>query len=142
MPGSCVDTAQGQVLHTEVANDVAIQMTVASCDKRAAGSTMFCSAHGGGKRCQYPAGCSKGAAGSTMFCIAHGGGKRCHYPDGCKQCKRVNAQTNVDDRLPCWWQVVPSKLARLSSLSLSSRVCRVGGSQPVQQVMFCWWQRD
>jgi hypothetical protein len=53
------------------------------CDKGAIGSTMFCKAHGGGKRCQYPEGCDKSAKESTMFCIAHGGGNRCHYPDGC-----------------------------------------------------------
>jgi hypothetical protein len=45
---------------------------------------MFCKAHGGGKRCQYPAGCSKGADGRTMFCIAHGGGRHIamHAPGG------------------------------------------------------------
>jgi hypothetical protein len=43
----------------------------------------LCSAHGGGKRCQYPDGCGKGAERRALFCVAHGGGKRCQYPDGC-----------------------------------------------------------
>jgi hypothetical protein len=55
------------------------------CDKSAIGSTLFCRAHGGGKRCQYPNGCGKSAPGSTMFCIAHGGGKRCRFPEGCEK---------------------------------------------------------
>jgi hypothetical protein len=53
------------------------------CGKSAIGSTMFCLAHGGGKRCQFPEGCGKSAIGSTMLCAAHGGGKRCQYPEGC-----------------------------------------------------------
>jgi hypothetical protein len=35
---------------------------------------MFCTTHGGGKRCQYPEGCDKSARGSTMVCLARGGG--------------------------------------------------------------------
>jgi hypothetical protein len=31
------------------------------------GSTMFCKAHGGGKRCQYPEGCHKSAQRPTIF---------------------------------------------------------------------------
>ena len=34
---------------------------------------------GRAKRCQKE-GCAKGAQGTTLFCIAHGGGRRCKYP--------------------------------------------------------------
>ena len=50
------------------------------CKKGSQGNTEFCSAHGGGKRCEY-AGCDKGARSGTKLCKAHGGGKRCEYPD-------------------------------------------------------------
>jgi hypothetical protein len=33
--------------------------------------------HGGSKRYQYPDCCDKSAPGRTLFCAAHGGGKRC-----------------------------------------------------------------
>ncbi|THU51600.1 hypothetical protein C4D60_Mb06t32720 [Musa balbisiana] len=49
--------------------------------KGAQGSTMFCKAHGGGKRCSF-SGCAKGAEGSTPFCKGHGGGKRCSFQGG------------------------------------------------------------
>jgi hypothetical protein len=45
-------------------------------------STMFCAAHGGGKRYQYFEGCDKSARGLTVFCIAHGWGKRRQYFKG------------------------------------------------------------
>jgi hypothetical protein len=57
-----------------------------SCGKGAEGSTLYCKAHGGGKRCGHE-GCPKSAAGSTRFCIGHGGGRRCNHqigtPDAC-----------------------------------------------------------
>jgi hypothetical protein len=63
---------------------------------------MFCKAHGGGKRCQYPEGCDKSAKGSTMFCIAHGGGRRCGHESGCRKhvirgglCKSHGAEAGV-----------------------------------------------
>lgn len=37
------------------------------------GSTCYCIAHGGGRRCTYP-GCGKGAR-DKFFCAGHGGGK-------------------------------------------------------------------
>jgi len=49
------------------------------CTKCAQGSTKFCIAHGGGRRCTVP-GCLKGAR-DKRFCSAHGGGKRCSVPD-------------------------------------------------------------
>jgi hypothetical protein len=59
----------------------------AGCDKSAAGSTDFCKAPGGGKRCKE-AGCDKSARhGATDFCIAHGGGKRCKEA-GCDKSAR------------------------------------------------------
>jgi hypothetical protein len=45
------------------------------------GDPDFCTAHGGGKRCQQE-GCTQGALGATGFCIAHGGGRRCQQ-EGC-----------------------------------------------------------
>lgn len=52
------------------------------CSKCAQGSTRFCIAHGGGRRCTFP-GCDKGAR-DKFFCAAHGGGKRCKF-DGCNK---------------------------------------------------------
>jgi hypothetical protein len=49
-----------------------------NCQKGAEGSTLFCKAHGGGKRCTHE-GCAKSAAGATSFCIGHGGGRRCNH---------------------------------------------------------------
>jgi hypothetical protein len=40
------------------------------------GDPDFCTAHGGGRRCQQE-GCTKGARDTADFCIAHGGGRRC-----------------------------------------------------------------
>ncbi len=42
----------------------------------AARGKLFCSGHGGGKRCNEP-NCKSGAVGGSNKCIAHGGGKRC-----------------------------------------------------------------
>mmetsp|Transcript_50057 Transcript_50057/g.86085 ORF Transcript_50057/g.86085 Transcript_50057/m.86085 type:complete len:449 (-) Transcript_50057:542-1888(-) len=50
-----------------------------NCNKCAQGSTKFCIAHGGGRRCTVP-GCLKGAR-DKKFCSAHGGGKRCSHDD-------------------------------------------------------------
>ena len=52
------------------------------CDKGAL-SRKFCSAHGGGNRCEYLGGCDKGAQSGTKFCSAHGGSDRCKYLGGC-----------------------------------------------------------
>jgi hypothetical protein len=49
------------------------------CGKCAQGSTDYCIAHGGGRRCTFP-GCSKGARDKS-FCAGHGGGKRCAKTD-------------------------------------------------------------
>ena len=57
---------------------------------RRIGSTNYCKAHGGGKRCREP-GCTKGAEGSTNYCVAHGGGRRCQEP-GCTK----SAQGSTD----------------------------------------------
>ncbi|KAF2313399.1 hypothetical protein GH714_010776 [Hevea brasiliensis] len=54
--------------------EVVVEAT--GCTKGAQGCTMFCKAHGGGKRCTAP-GCTKGAEGSTPFCKGHGGEKVC-----------------------------------------------------------------
>lgn len=50
------------------------------CSKCAQGSTKFCIAHGGGRRCTFE-GCTKGAR-DKFYCAAHGGGRRC-ATDGC-----------------------------------------------------------
>jgi len=47
------------------------------CNKCSQGSTKFCIAHGGGRRCTVD-GCSKGAR-DKKYCSAHGGGKRCSF---------------------------------------------------------------
>jgi hypothetical protein len=52
---------------------------IEGCTKLARSTTLFCAAHGGGRRCMTP-NCSKAARGSTSFCIAHGGGRRCRAP--------------------------------------------------------------
>jgi hypothetical protein len=52
----------------------------AGCTKCAQGSTKFCIAHGGGRRCIVE-GCNRGARDKS-FCAAHGGGKRC-VVEGC-----------------------------------------------------------
>lgn len=41
---------------------------------------LFCSKHGGGRRCSFQ-GCGKAAVGSSLNCVQHGGGRRCEYPD-------------------------------------------------------------
>jgi hypothetical protein len=41
------------------------------------------------KICQHSQGCDKATRISTLFCTAHGGGQRCQYPDGC--CKSAIA---------------------------------------------------
>ncbi len=46
------------------------------------GSTKYCIAHGGGRRCTFP-GCHK-AARDKQFCAGHGGGRRCTHED-CKK---------------------------------------------------------
>ena len=51
------------------------------CGKYAIGATMYCTEHGGGKRCKTQ-GCDKGVAGPTDYCVGHGGGKRCRT-EGC-----------------------------------------------------------
>lgn len=56
------------------------------CTKAARGATSYCIAHGGGRRCKHPL-CSKSAQGSTYFCIAHGGGRRCKNPDCSKSAR-------------------------------------------------------
>ena len=53
------------------------------CAKGARGSTAYCVAHGGGKRCEQ-IGCSKAVTDRTTFCFEHGGGKQCLY-DGCSK---------------------------------------------------------
>ncbi|GKE80043.1 hypothetical protein Tco_1550043 [Tanacetum coccineum] len=57
------------------------------------GSTLYCKAHGGGKRCVF-ADCTKGAEGSTPLCKAHGGGKRCLHDGGGICPKSVHGGTN------------------------------------------------
>ncbi|GKC28267.1 hypothetical protein Tco_1035561 [Tanacetum coccineum] len=57
------------------------------------GSTLYCKAHGGGKRCVF-ADCTKGAEGSTLLCKAHGGGKRCLHDGGGICPKSVHGGTN------------------------------------------------
>lgn len=47
------------------------------CTKCAQGSTNYCIAHGGGRRCTFP-GCVKGAR-DKFFCAGHGGGKVCSH---------------------------------------------------------------
>lgn len=56
------------------------------CTKAARGATNFCIAHGGGRRCRHPT-CAKSAQGSTHFCIAHGGGRRCRNPNCTKSAR-------------------------------------------------------
>ncbi|KAG5248540.1 loricrin-related protein [Salix suchowensis] len=58
-----------------------------------AGSTGYCKAHGGGKRCIF-AGCTEGAEGSTPLCKGHGGGKRCLFDGGGICPKSVHGGTN------------------------------------------------
>jgi hypothetical protein len=53
------------------------------CGKSARSPTSYCKAHGGGKRCQHAGGCEKGAQSPTFYCVAHGGGKRCQHAAGC-----------------------------------------------------------
>ncbi len=60
--------------------------TIIGCKKGARGATNFCTAHGGGKRCQQ-GDCTQSARGATNFCTAHGGGKRCQQGD-CTQSAR------------------------------------------------------
>ncbi|KAH1098762.1 hypothetical protein J1N35_015683 [Gossypium stocksii] len=67
--------------------------TFQGCTKGAQGSTMFCKAHGSGKRCIF-VGCTKGAEGSTPLCKGHGGGKRCLYNGGGICLKSVHGGTN------------------------------------------------
>ena len=58
------------------------------CSKGAIGSTQYCAAHGGGRRCQE-AGCTKAAqGGGTHHCVEHGGGSRCQK-DGCTKSNYV-----------------------------------------------------
>jgi hypothetical protein len=55
-------------------------LSVQSSDKgyrtSAEGSTLCGTARGGSSCCEHE-GCTKSGAGSTSYCIAHGGGKRC-----------------------------------------------------------------
>ncbi|XP_048134596.1 uncharacterized protein LOC115726293 [Rhodamnia argentea] len=52
----------------------------------AEGRTVFCKAHGRGRRCEF-LGCAKSAEGHMDFCIAHGGGRRCSH-EGCTRAAR------------------------------------------------------
>lgn len=49
--------------------------TIKGCS-RAARDMLYCAGHGGGRRCESE-GCTKGAVGSSKLCTAHGGGRRC-----------------------------------------------------------------
>jgi hypothetical protein len=56
------------------------------CASETQGTTDYCVAHGGGKRCQHTdevtgAPCGKAAHGATDYCVVHGGGFRCEVPD-------------------------------------------------------------
>lgn len=50
---------------------------------KAARDKQFCAAHGGGRRCTHPE-CKKAAVGGSFFCTSHGGGKKCSIP-GCEK---------------------------------------------------------
>jgi hypothetical protein len=58
--------------------------TYVGCSTSAQGTTKFCIAHGGGRRCQFngAGGCTKSAiAGPNPLCRKHGGGPRCSNAD-------------------------------------------------------------
>ena len=47
------------------------------------GRSKKCTAHGGGRRCQFQE-CGKAAQSSSNFCVRHGGGKKCVVKGCCK----------------------------------------------------------
>ena len=53
--------------------------TVFGCNKGAR-DKLFCSGHGGGRRCAEPD-CQKSAVGGSLVCCTHGGGRKCSVPD-------------------------------------------------------------
>jgi len=49
----------------------------------AVGGSYMCTAHGGGRRCQFQD-CTRSAQSSTNFCVRHGGGRKCQI-EGCQK---------------------------------------------------------
>lgn len=84
----CPRLAQGSTLYcTRHGGGRRCKFTCADgepCTKSAAGSNMLCKAHGGGRRCTFE-GCPKSAQGNTFFCMSHGGGRRCSHGSGCRR---------------------------------------------------------
>jgi hypothetical protein len=81
-PSGCKKGRAGKTLYCK-AHGGGKRCTFPSCTTAARGGGTLCQAHGGGKRCQYP-GCQKGAESPTDRCKAHGGGRRCTHPAGCR----------------------------------------------------------
>lgn len=75
--GVCLKSVHGGTLYC-VAHGGGKRCVVPECTKIARGRADFCVRHGGGKRCKFE-NCGKSAQGSTDFCKAHGGGKRCSW---------------------------------------------------------------
>lgn len=73
---NCFKFAQGSTSFC-VAHGGGKRCSEKNCIRSARGG-QFCSMHGGGKRCLFPE-CIKSAIGSTNYCISHGGGKRCLF---------------------------------------------------------------
>ena len=54
------------------------------CGRQSAvGGSVLCTAHGGGRRCQFQD-CTRSAQSSTNFCVRHGGGRKCQV-EGCQK---------------------------------------------------------
>jgi len=84
----CSKGAQGSTMFCK-AHGGGKRCIIKDCNKGAEGSTPLCKGHGGGKRCMYDGGgiCTKSVHGGTLFCVAHGGGKRCTV-EGCGKSAR------------------------------------------------------
>lgn len=76
---NCTNLRVGRGLSCDMHAALTRKCQAPGCGKCAQGSTKFCIAHGGGRRCTFPS-CTKGAR-DKFFCAAHGGGKRCVFPD-------------------------------------------------------------
>ncbi len=75
----CVKLSQGTTLYC-IAHGGGRRCTFPNCNKGARGK-LYCSKHGGGKRC-IANNCTKSAVGGSNYCTTHGGGRRCLF-DGC-----------------------------------------------------------
>ena len=113
-----------------------VRVCAPTSTQSAVGGSFMCTAHGGGRRCQYQD-CTRSAQSSTNFCVRHGGGRKCQV-EGCQKVGKLlstssynTAGSQSSDLTFCF--DFSSSLRRLSAT-------HIGGKRSYQ-FLCCprWW---